>query len=183
MRLTEDKKRSILARAVTATLAKRRKALRKESNELALLAYNHIYQQKDQELMNIMPAGFMHEKSNIYFQQDGFPTVELVLTSSMRTAACDQNWHKPCYHTSEENAITKRIRTFVAAEDKIKTDETKLRESLRLMLAGITTLKRLEEEWPEGKEYYMLALPDKPLENVPAVRGAAVSKLILELGE
>lgn len=188
MRITNDIRESICNAAVRKTLEKRDAFLAKESDELAVLVYDRLYLPTEQEMMNKLPAEYFHQKSEIYVKQPGMKydsdKITLTLKSSRKISARDYEYRRPSWDikTGEENAVTIRIDKLVAGRIKFNKDKDLLTAKITAMLSGINTVKRLQEEWPEGSEFYKNLTPSKPTINLPSVRGADISKLILDLG-
>lgn len=182
MRLTNDMRDSITRSAVEGTLSKRAEWLKRESSALAGLVYDRIYQPIEQTQMSVLTDGFFYERSEIYVQlpkslKSG-DRILLNLTSSKRIAAKHNCYREPCWKCEEDNAVVRRILNYSDKLQKYKDDEQELRSSIRRMLAGIMTVKRLEEEWPQGLPYYQNKKPMPPTKNVPAIRGTDITKMM-----
>jgi hypothetical protein len=188
MKLTNDMRTEIIIRAVNGTLKSRKSAIKAESNALAILVYDQLYPTDVQHQMSKLPDYFFKQTSTVYAQmttsERSHDLVALVLDSSRKISAVDNEWKRPKWNCmGVDNAITARIEKLVSKRKKLNQDSDNLREKLRVMLKGITTMKKLAEEWPWGEAYYKDQLPVQPTENLPAVRGEDVTTMMLELGE
>lgn len=109
--------------------------------------------------------------------------IELTLSSSKKVSALDNQWKRPRYEMKDvESSTARRINALIKNCNRLELDEDNLRISIRTLLRGINTLKRLREEWPDGEAYYKSFIPAAPTKNVPAVRGTDIMRMISELG-
>lgn len=181
MKLTKDMRNRIVINAVIGVLKKRHEALDKESNALAILVYDQIYPTDIQTQMAKLPDEFFQQNSVIRVEID-CEDIVLKMTSSRKVSAVDSQWHRPRVKLEElSDAKKKRICAFSDAQKALLVDTNNLKTKLRTLLNGITTMKRLREEWPDGAEYYKDQMPTPPIQNLPAVRGIDVTALIRQL--
>jgi len=188
MRLTNDLRDHIGRVTLEKTFAKREAWLKAESNAIAELVYNRLYEPTDQHKMQALGNGFFYERSELYTQLPGKnfrDKIQVQLNSSHRVAARDCEYKKPCWVVpeNEDNAVVRRIMNLVEKRRKLELDKDKLRSTLRTLLNGVNTMKRLEEEWPDGVKFYAHTKLTAPTKNVPAVCGADLTAMILEFEE
>lgn len=188
MKLTNDMRTEIIERAVRGTFQKRELALKLENDALAMLVYDQLYPTDIQHQMGKLPDEFFKQTSIIYVQRTTScresDLVRLDLISSRKISARDNEWKRPLWECSVvDNAITARIDKLMVKRRALENDQKNLRDSVRIMLKGITTMKRLAEEWPGGEKYYKDQLPTQPVVNLPAMRGEDVTRLMAVLGE
>lgn len=184
MKLTIAMKDKITSFTVNGTLKARSTRLKETEQALAQLVYDRIYEPVLQSKMYALPDGFLSEKSSVYVRCLGSSCFELGLKESKRVATSDAyNYQRPYFDFGgEDSAVTRRLAKFRDDNAALKRDRDTLRNTIQKMLAGITTLKRLQEEWPEGEEFYKDLASRKSLVNPPAVRGAELVKLMALVG-
>jgi len=185
MRITNDMRTAILNAALTGVFKERQQKLDTEGDELAKLVYDQLYPTDIQTIMQKLPSGYFREATCMYYHSAQTNNKHrLMLKSSRRiSAADDHGWNTPAWLPVAPSNLTARMDRLVLDRMKLDSDKATLKSSIQRMLAGISTLKRLEEEWPDGSAYYSEAKPAPPTQNVPAIRGADITKMIMELGE
>jgi hypothetical protein len=182
--LTNERRDSILCNAQDLTFAARREAIKQESNRLAELAYSHLYPADVQAKMNALPVEFFSQTSTIFAYLPGNgDSVNLDLISSRRVGACDREWRRPAYYLVTGSAVTECVVKLKADRGQLAQDVNTFKSELRRFLAGITTVKKLKEVWPEGEEFYKHLLGDDAPKNALAVRPETINALIGSMKE
>lgn len=187
MKLTNEKRNSILSKAVIGVFALREEKAKKESAAIAQLIYDRCYPTDMQTAMKKMPDGYFQEVSHVFVQLVKRGAIhQFNLLSSQRISAMDRQYQLPCWKVPEaeqNSAIARRIMKLLETQNKIDSDQKEFIKQLRSMLYGITTMKRLQEEWPDGAVYYKSFETVPANMNVPSVRGADITALMLQLTE
>jgi hypothetical protein len=176
MKLTESCKREIIRKAINATFADREKKIKAQENSLAETVYHLIYTEGILCKMKQLPDGFFNQESNVYIgygSETSSEDIFLALSQSHIVSANDKHWNRPRLGVvgikGKEDELIIEARKIGAIKKKIDIDTRAMEIKLRQFLAGITTWKKLEEIWPEGKEYFKLEIPAKSLQNPPAI--------------
>ncbi len=182
MKLTKEIKANIVENAVRGTLGDRLKQLETERNALAEIIYNAVYPADIQAAMAKLPDTFFVENANMRFMLDGKHEHDVTLNSSRKVGAVHSyRYNSPLLEVSTTNAMGQRFLAYTTARKQYYDDRIKLRDAMEALLAGISSIKKLLEVWPEGRAYYAAYL-DGPLPNAPTVTATAVIAMMAEMG-
>lgn len=185
MKLTESTKNSIIDRTVRETLKSRREKLAKREDVLAGVIYSRLYPAEIIKKMNALPEEFFSQQRTMHLK-DGARTFDLDLLSPRKVSAADsKSWKNPLLVvcSKKDSGLTREATTIEEKAAALHDDERALRKKLSLFLAGITTMKRLEETWPEGKKFYAEEAAPAPLANPPAIISAEIDAMITAIGK
>lgn len=178
--LTNERRDSIIRIAVKSTFTARREALEVENSSLAELAYSHLYPNDIQIKMNALPSEFFNQTSVVYAYRpgDNRDPIALALISSKKVKALDREYRHPAYYPETGSAIASRVIKLKADCDRLESDESTFKSELKRFLAGITTVKKLKEVWPEGQEFYAHLLADQPNKAALAIVPETINAMI-----
>jgi hypothetical protein len=186
MKLTECDKKSIVDRTISKSFNVRQDSLNYREDALARKLYDMVYTPDIIQKMNALPDHFFNRSKRIFLTNNiNTQTYVLEFLEPRKVAASDMYWDSPIF--IDVNNIYNDL--FVEAKKiqdlnlAIREDTKTAKRKLSGFLSGITTWKRLEDAWPEGKEYYKFEAPCKPLINPPMVTGKEVQDLLNKLSE
>jgi hypothetical protein len=182
MKLTNDHRDLIIALAQDDVFKARKATLAKESNALAFLAYENLYPLSIQVKMEALPPEFFQQTSTMFILCPGKneSKIQVNLTSSKRIAAHDNEWKRPCWQLAEGSKTIARVKKLVADSTKLDNDKHTFKTELAKFLRQITTVKKLQDAWPEGLPYYKNLAPAK-VENPPAIIPDNINEMILSM--
>lgn len=185
MKLTNEKRDAIIRKAM-GVFRNRDEAQATEADAIAVLLYDSLYPTDLQTLMAKLPDTAFWQKSQIWVQTSDLHTKEeFTLKSSRKVFAIDNEWKCPCLHLDVEKmpALAARIAVYRQRTAELKQDKKLMNEKLKGLVYGLSTLAQLKKEWPEGATYYSHLENVKKAPNLPAVRGADVTALLLQMQE
>ena len=152
MRLTKEIKKKIISDVLVKTFSSVEERLLKEENKLAEDVYKKAFSKKEIELMDNAPKGFFGKKSRIRFNSTEIK--ELYFKEERYFPYDQQGYHNVSITLSPNDTLYKKIEDFYNKIRKNKAEKGVLRRNMNQLLDSCTTLKKLEELWPEGKEFY-----------------------------
>jgi hypothetical protein len=176
IRLTETIREHIILHAVRYTFDERRKELGERESIITNKAIDYVIGDDNLRLMKKLPDNFfayrtdirIHSKDNYSYKKllNGRLVPAFIAYSGAELPATNGLWR-------EINAVD---REKAALED----ERGELTTKIRAMLAGITTVKRLLEVWPES-EPFLPSFEEKA--NLPAVQAEDLNTMIKKYGK
>ena len=163
-KITNDIREKICRKAIASAFDPKALAITKEENALAIECYNHIFPKKIRDIIATVPPEWIRACDCLRFNAAGW-SVQLCAGKKMPTPAsnnCDMLG-------SLTGDIADKVQAFSTAKKKLGEDRSLAARKMEGFLSGFTTFKKLEEAWPEGKEFYAVFNADRPSANVPAV--------------
>lgn len=176
MKLSKEVKEKIARRAATKFGEKTKIKLLKEEEKLAIQCYNHVYTKKERDIVATVPDGWIRKCKCLKFDVNGW-TVTLTAREDVPTKHID--WHscKPL-GVIEAGDLADKVQAHSIAKKKADEDLSAFYHKILSMLLSITSWKKLEDTWSEGKEFYKDLVPVVTDGNVPVVLVADINKAL-----
>jgi hypothetical protein len=173
--------RECIAKAATAfAFDAKQAALQIEQSELAALAHAAVFDAKELAAVAKTPDNWIRRDTCLRFnvagvtavlcaQGEGFPVPYRI--GDHAAYGCKR------LGTIEAGELADRILAYMKAEEETRTARAIAYRQVLQMLNGVTSIKRLEETWPEGAPFYE-KYRNKPAAQVPAVRVDEINALL-----
>lgn len=186
MRLTKEIKNKIVDAAVHDTMAPLLNAHKKSGGILGLMVYNRYYDAYVQDMKRLPAEFFVYRDSiRVYVpaptetRPDNVRSFIINLSESKPFAAV----HEPSYSLPElreigSPALIEKLKAWDRRGDELLTRHRGLRSEIRALVDGCSTLKKLEEAWPEGRIWFP---SEGAIENAPAVTARGVVDMIAKI--
>lgn len=146
MRLRQSDKDEIARRFVAAQTAEKAEDLKRKVGEAGRAIYDELVQEKYRPLVAKLPASFFHSGSEISAKLHGQRWSQRILLGETRRIP------ESLHYAGEE--VSEKASVRYQEAEKARSDYEEKIKALRLAcdrtLRNISTLKRLEEVWPEG---------------------------------
>ena len=174
VRLTNTTRDHIATLAIANAFDPRQKELKLAEDALAREAYAAVFSADEIEAARAMPNNWLRHDPCLHFNVAGLwiklCTTDNHLPVPYRSKDGDRGYG--CHRSQgsiESGDLAGRITAHALSKDKLRSEREDTRRKLNSMLASISTIKKLEEAWPEGKPFYeRFAVKAAPLP--PAVR-------------
>lgn len=177
MRLAQYTKDEIIRRAVKAAFEREEAKLKKAEDRLARLAYDAIIPKAEQKLAAQMPPHWLNSACTLNLNVAGqHISLTLEKASPIPMRPKDSGGYNR-HGTILAGPLATEIDAHLAALADKKKRKDAAESALTQMLSSITTLKRLAEVWPEGRQFYKhlegltAELPMIPVAKVNAMLG------------
>lgn len=166
MRITQSHRETIIARALKEAFDKRKTALVKVEQDLAIEAYSFLFDEPTRRKVNGLHKDWFRTCNCLMFTVLG-KLYSLNSKNEVRTP-----YEAYC---SNLGTLTGDVADKVEAHYNAKTDLEKEYETAKIKLAAnlsnISSFKRLTELWPEGKTFYADLDEDAKVKGgLPAIR-------------
>jgi hypothetical protein len=177
MRLTNDIRNNVIQAVLKAKFSKRKEALDREDNKLAMLALKERIGPKNLKLCDELDEIFTKEISSINIAVPGLSRVHFSFDKDVRVpAGFPQHSTNGAQGNAKSKSAIERFIKHSRARDELGNEREGLRRKLRTVLYSVTTAKRAIETLPEIAPY----MPNGavPAAGVPAELVADLAKLI-----
>lgn len=170
MRLTNLDRERICLAAVATRFDPLEQALSHEEHALADQVYRSLIPVEEEAFAAGLPA-YWHSRTNrIYTNVAGqWHWLEF---SAKRIIPDSLKW------VVEDGPLAATIQQFAIRREKLRAQRKDAHRAVRTMLDSISSLKSLETNWPEGKEFYQFLynakaapLPAVPVQTVNSILG------------
>ena len=152
MRLTNDNRDDIVRRAIAKKFEKQEKDLVKQEQALAIKAYNSLFDAATRRKIKALDAKWFYFDTCLKFNCNG-QTHFLRVDSSEKVPVPNRGYG--CQNLGAlPGPMAEEVIAFGNLKEDIRTQKRELEVKLKGLLYSITTLKRLQELWPEGREFY-----------------------------
>lgn len=181
-RLTNGLRDDILHSVTTSLFNKRRDEAREAEGKLAEKLLVWYIEPKNAALMKQLPDEYFYSASSIRYQE---PPVSGKRVEQGQISASSSTYRVPAslmYGHIElplTHGLWKEIRAVQAEQKAIHEDSVALRDTVRGLLYGVTTIKALVVAWPEVEEY--LPKVEETVKSLPAIRAEELNGMIAKL--
>lgn len=179
MKLTKGFRDILIDKVVTATFKDKDKDIETEENNIATEIYNLIYSEEIRRNMAFFPIGFFYTSKTMYIELVvGERPVGVQLPIPLPVSASDANdWRRPLLTKSDNTKeLIDRVGKLIEKQNARNKSKVQFREKLASFIYGMSTLKRLDEEWPDWRLYH--DVPEVRRVNLPVIRGEEITRLI-----
>ena len=174
VRLTNATRDHIASAAIAAAFNPRRAELDQAEDALAREAYAAVFSADEIKKAKAMPKNWLRHDPCLNFNVAGL-RIELCTTADhlpvpYQNKNGDHGYS--CHHSQgviEAGELADRITAHATAKENLRDEKRQTRRKLDAMLASISTIKKLEEAWPEGKPFYE-RFAEKAAPLPPAIR-------------
>lgn len=153
LRLTNDDRDLIVAKAVKKGFAERTKAVADKEHDLALAAYEHIFPLAERKAAAALPKRWASYDGCLRLVFT-FKRIVLSLRAGEEVPVPANGGYCRELGTITDAGLNERFDILMADKDALKADIQKTSASLKGVLYRAKTLRQLEEAWPEGKQFY-----------------------------
>lgn len=174
LRLTKQDRESVLTKALDDAFAKQREELSREENKLGRDCYSFLFADKVRKTAAALPSGWLREDSCLRINFRGMQTV-LNIQGSVKVPSNRYNCNSLGQILDED--LNARFLSFSAKGDKFKAEKAAAAIALSALLERMTTLKQLQEGWPEGAKFYAHLKPREETK-VPALQIATINQML-----
>ena len=164
-RLTNYTREAISSAAIKAAFTPRENDFSADEDALAREAYAAVYPADEVKKAMSLPENWLRRDPCLYFNVNGL-LIELCTTDN----------HLPvpyrCHRSQgsiPEGDLAERITAHAMAKEALRDEKRSARIKLDAMLSSISTVKKLQEVWPEGAQFYA-KFAEKPAALPPAIR-------------
>jgi len=180
-RLTKDLRSSIAYAAVAHAFDPRQDALNKEEDALGREAYAAVLTPAEIKAVKAVPQNWFRSDSCLRFNAGGY-TVKLTVSDGMPVPYAPKGdrggYHCGMLGSIPAGDLCDRIQTHVKAVETYREERYKAKQSVLVMLGGVSTLKQLREAWPEGESFFSRHEAVSTGGNLPAVRVDEVNAML-----
>ena len=159
IRLTNSTRDHIAQSAINASFEPREREMAAAEDALAREAYAAVFTSDEIKKTKALPANWLRHDPCLHFNVAGLRielcTLEGHLPVPYRSKSGEYGYG--CHRSQgsiEAGDLADRITAHAVAKDKLSEEKRSTRRKLDAMLSSITTVKKLEEAWPEGKPFY-----------------------------
>lgn len=172
MRLTNEMRREIVAKAVTAAYGKREDAHNAATKDLADALYQHTYGEAE-KIARKLPKGFANMSGHIEIDAPGFR--ERYSTLGLKNSQLNMSIARPvpANHTwvkipvGGAHPLNDQAQAVAEEYQALKRDKDALSAKLCSLVGSATTVEKLLEAWPAGTKYVGKPIPPKPSAVIP----------------
>jgi len=170
MRLTNTDRERICRDAVAARFDPSEEAFAHEEHSIADRVYRSLISVEEEAFAAGLPAHWHKTEGRIYVNVAGQRHWLEFRVKRIIPPALD--W------VVEEGPLAATVHQFALRRENLKVQRKEAHRAVRAMLDSISTLKALETNWPEGKEFYQFLyqakgapLPAVPVQTVNSILG------------
>lgn len=182
VKLTNFSREAIAKRAVEHSFAAREEAMASESDALAREAYDTLFPLAEQKLVAKIPENWVRLDQCLQFnvggqairldvKGPGLPVPYKSKTGDSLGYGCNR------LGVIEPGDLCDRIQAHALAKHKLTEEKRAALRATQSMLEAVTTVGKLAEVWPEGKDFYIQYV-DRPAPQLPAVRVQEINQLL-----
>lgn len=173
-RLTNYTREAISNAAIKAAFTPRENDFSAAEDALAREAYAAVYPADEVKKAMALPDNWLRRDPCLHFNVNGL-RIELCTTDNhlpvpYRAKSGDQGYS--CHRSQgsiPEGDLAERITAHAMAKEALRDEKRSARIKLDAMLGSISTVKKLQEVWPEGAQFYA-KFAEKPAALPPAIR-------------
>jgi len=173
-RITNDLKTTIWENMRKKVFGERLKTLSRNKVEFADFVYGEMYTEDQIKMMKEAPDGAFVMSNTVKFHNDSGNRKESTMSVARPFFYIDSDNWKGRFFPNASHVFVKNEIIFKKSQE-IEKEERKLHSSVMSAMAGITTLKKLLEVWPEVTNY--LPSEDAPV-YLPAIPFAGINEMI-----
>ena len=171
MRLTQDIRSRILRKAISDLTGKREKSLSDREIAIADSVWEDVYGHISEDLVKV-PKEVLNTDKDIRVNFDGIGIVYLTMSEERAV----KRGYGVIKSYPSRHKIARRYHKLVADRDRLKKERSELKTSIRAILDSVTTMNRLGEIWPDGKEFYSDIVPSES--KALMISSTVVSKMV-----
>ena len=165
-RLTNYTREAISSAAIKAAFTPRENDFSADEDALAREAYAAVYPADEVKKAMALPDNWLRRDPCLHFNVNG-----------LRIELCTTDNHLPVPYRAKsgeqgsipEGDLAERITAHAMAKEALRDEKRSARAKLNAMLSSISTVKKLQEVWPEGAQFYA-KFAEKPAALPPAIR-------------
>ncbi len=173
-KLTEQMRKTIALSAVTEQFKDEELKFKNEEHDLAMMLYLSLYDEKLLKQINKIPTEWLRMDACLRFNCGGYDlrfNVNKAVPVPYET------------HCSRLGIISgelgEKAQSFANRKKDMQGKVRKAHVLLLSMLSSITTFKKLEQVWPDGKKFYSAYLDKKDNSySVPVVQIDEINKML-----
>lgn len=157
IRLTVFRRQNILRKVVEYTFDETKKKIENEEISLVDKCFRYTYSQKELDLMNSLPKGWLSEIHNFWVNAGGQQMYFYLKPDRPDSVRCVP--HNIKFVVPFGTELCTDIQKFAQRKQKFEEEQRLFSNKFMSFLRSFSTLKRLKEEMPEleqimGKEYF-----------------------------
>jgi len=180
MKLTNEMRDTIVAKAIAAAFDQRERDFAVAEDGLAREAYAQVYPAEVLKLANALPSNWLQYDICINYTASGMRFTLRTVTNHLRVPYTVSGTSSRYCHNSHGELVGEladRVVAHATAKDKADQEKKQVKRQLQTMLSSITTLAKLKETWPEGASAYAHLSENKPY-LPPAIRTDEINALL-----
>ncbi len=176
MKLTNDIRDRIVRSMALDAVTKEKDALTKRENAIALKLWKAVYPSAERTAAAKMPDGWVRMDKCLRFNLCGMDvrvnTAEPVTVKTSASGYCER------LGNIADDKLGDEYRAYYKDMEALKQKAQDIERQGKALLYSVTTFKRLEETWPEGKKFYEKFKPASERSSVPAVLTSNLNALV-----
>lgn len=177
MKLSNDIRGTILDRALKHGFDKPRDLLKRAEKAFGEMAYNDIYSKKVRDMMQALPADYLPVTSSVLCRF-GATEGRALFEKPKRVPTKHDRYSAVAKIFSGDHKLTQQYLELSQQQKDLNTRYKETREQIKAILDSVTTLKRLQEIWPECEPF----IKDMLITKKPALPAVPVKEVNKSLG-
>jgi hypothetical protein len=176
MKLTNETRDRIVRSMAMEAIAKEKEALTKRENAIALKCWKAVYPAAERAAAAKMPDGWMCMdkclRFNLYGMNITINTAEAVPVKAGVRYGCQR------LGDIADEKLRDEYQAYYKDLETLKQKAADIERQGKALLYSVTTFKKLEEIWPEGKKFYEKYRPISEKSGVPAALTSSLNNLV-----
>lgn len=177
-KLTTSIRDKIIHNALKNAFAVEKAQIAEEKVAFAKMVYDHVVPAEHQEILSKVPACYLNRGSNVSFRLRA-PGASAYTRINVSMGEERPQSHELFYNNIhiEDAAIDAAWSAIHERERQVENATSELREKISQVVWSVSTVKRLLEVWPEGKEF-IPASATAPAASLPAVVVTGLNEML-----
>lgn len=167
MKLTNEMRDKIIRSMALGAIEKEKAALEKHEHALALKLWKAVYPAAERVAAAKMAEGWILMDKCLRFNLCGM-NITLNAAEPVPVKASINRYCNRLGDIADEKLRDEYTAHYLASEE-LKKKGRDIEQQAKALLYSVTTFKRLEEAWPEGKKFYDKFRPASEKAGVPAL--------------
>lgn len=160
VRLTNYMRDNVIRKAIEVSFKSQLDQLLAEENSLAMRAYNEATPLNVQRSIDLFPNKdqWFRTTKELKFNANGYQVI-LKFANSV-PYRMDASYYN-VYHNIKDYDLGAEIQAFANKQETYKKKRSEATNKLKALVYSFTTVKALQDAWPEGKPFYQQYLDYK----------------------
>jgi hypothetical protein len=176
MKLTNETRDQIVRSMAMEAVAKEKEALTKRENALAVKLWKAVYPAAERAAVAKLAEGWIRMDKCLRFNVCGMDvrlnTAEPVAVKASASGYCQR------LGDIADEKLRDEYQAYYKDWETLKQKAQDIERQGKALLYSVTTFKKLEEIWPEGKKFYEKYRPISKGSSVPAALTSSLNTLV-----
>jgi hypothetical protein len=165
MKLTNSIRDSIIRSMALAAIEKEKAALTKREHAIALKLWKAAYPAPERAAASKLAEGWIRMDKCLRFNLCGMD----IRVDAAEPLPVKSSVSGFCQRLGNDEKLREEYLAYHAGTEDMKKKARDVERQAKALLYSVTTFKKLEETWPEGKKFYDKFRPASEVAGVPAV--------------